>query len=72
MTSDAPGLLEVRGLSAEQIGTLAAESRGTLYELTPVTASLENAYLQLTEDSVQYRAEDTDANGHRTEQRIAA
>ncbi len=72
VTSDTPGLLEVRGLPAEQIGTLAAESRITLHELTPATASLENAYLQLTEDSVQYRAEDSSRDDHQTQQRIAA
>ncbi len=72
VTSEEPGLLEVRGLTAEQIGAHAAETGVTLHGLTPMTTSLEDAYMQLTEDSVQYRAENTDRNDHRTEQRIAA
>jgi ABC-2 type transport system ATP-binding protein len=49
------GTLEVHGLSAERIGELAAERRLTLHELTPQRASLEDAYLRLTGDSVEFR-----------------
>lgn len=51
----------VRGLSSDQIGTLAARSRLTLYELSPQAGSLEDAYLALTRDSVDYQAGPADA-----------
>jgi len=49
------GTLEVHGLSAERIGELAAQRSWVLYELTPQRASLEDAYMRLTGDSVEYR-----------------
>ncbi|HWU47257.1 MAG TPA: ABC transporter ATP-binding protein [Humibacter sp.] len=55
-TTDA-GLLEVSGIGAPQIGELAAQAGITLHELTPVGASLEEAYLELTQDDVEYRSE---------------
>jgi ABC-2 type transport system ATP-binding protein len=48
--------LVVTGLSSEHIGELAAGSQIVLHELTPVAASLEDAYLELTQDDVEYRA----------------
>lgn len=56
--TDADGILEVAGLDARQIGEAAAASGIVLHELTPVNASLEDAYLELTHDSVEYRSED--------------
>ena len=50
------GTLEVEGLSSEEIGTAAAAGRITLYELAPKGASLEEAYMALTADSVDYRS----------------
>ena len=52
----AEGVLEVEGLSSEQIGTKAADARITLYELSVQGASLEEAYMALTWDSADYRA----------------
>jgi ABC-2 type transport system ATP-binding protein len=52
----AAGLLEVRGLTAEQIGRSAFEHGVALYELTPQQASLEEAFMELTQDDVEYRA----------------
>jgi ABC-2 type transport system ATP-binding protein len=49
------GVLEVRGLSAERIGEIAAERQLVLHELTPQLASLEDAYMRLTGDAVEYR-----------------
>jgi ABC-2 type transport system ATP-binding protein len=49
------GTLDVSGLSAERIGELAAQRQLTLHELTPQRASLEEAYMRLTGDSVEYR-----------------
>jgi ABC-2 type transport system ATP-binding protein len=49
------GVLEIRGLTAERIGDLAAERQLVLHELTPQLASLEDAYMRLTGDAVEYR-----------------
>jgi ABC-2 type transport system ATP-binding protein len=48
-------LLTVTGLDAGTVGNLAARGGIVLHELTPLTASLEEAYLQLTNDDVEYR-----------------
>ena len=49
-------VLEVHGLPSERIGEIAAAQRVILHELTPRLASLEDAYMALTGDSVEYRA----------------
>jgi hypothetical protein len=43
------------GVSAAEIGEAAAREGVVLHELTPQTASLEEAYLELTQDDVEYR-----------------
>ncbi|WP_036971644.1 ABC transporter ATP-binding protein [Promicromonospora kroppenstedtii] len=53
-----PGLLQVRGADASAVGELAAASRIVLHELTPVASTLEEAYMSLTADSVEYQSED--------------
>jgi ABC-2 type transport system ATP-binding protein len=50
-------LLEITGLTAAQIGETAAREGIVLHELTPLSASLEEAYLELTQDDVEYRTE---------------
>ncbi|HST41211.1 MAG TPA: ATP-binding cassette domain-containing protein [Conexibacter sp.] len=50
------GLLEVGGLDAAAIGALAHRNGLPLHELTPQRASLEEAFMELTRDSVEYRA----------------
>src|ERR1700753_1865083 len=52
----AEGVLEVDGLSSERIGTVAASAQITLYQLATQDASLEEAYMSLTEESVAYRS----------------
>jgi ABC-2 type transport system ATP-binding protein len=52
-----PGLLEVEGLTAVQIGDLAARSGWALHELTPQQVTLEEAFMDLTQDEVEYRAQ---------------
>ena len=52
-----PGQIDVHGMSAEQIGVIAAERQIVLYELTPHHASLEQAYMDLTRDEAEYRAD---------------
>nr|WSX51367.1 ATP-binding cassette domain-containing protein [Streptomyces sp. NBC_00974] len=53
-----PGVekLVVTGLPADRIGALAFEHRIRLNELTARTASLEEAFMELTADSVEYLA----------------
>ncbi|MCW2495228.1 ATP-binding cassette domain-containing protein [Jatrophihabitans sp.] len=48
--------LEVEGLTSDQIGVTAAGASITLLELSTQTASLEDAYMALTEDSIDYRS----------------
>ncbi len=47
-------VLEVTGLTAEQVGTLAWGDNLCLQELTPIKASLEDIFLELTHDAVEY------------------
>jgi ABC-2 type transport system ATP-binding protein len=58
------GVLEVRGLPADRIGELAAAEGLVLHELTPRRASLEEAYLRLTGDAVEYRSTARPASAH--------
>jgi ABC-2 type transport system ATP-binding protein len=51
--------LLVRGGSMEQIGDLAARNGITLHELSTQQSSLEEAYMNLTDDAVEYRAAGT-------------
>jgi ABC-2 type transport system ATP-binding protein len=48
--------LDVDGLDVERIGELAAEHGVILHELTPRRASLEEAFMELTSDSVEFHA----------------
>ena len=61
VTSAEAGVLEVTGMDSEDIGRIAARRQLTLYELAPRTASLEEAFMELTRDAVEYRAAVPDA-----------
>jgi ABC-2 type transport system ATP-binding protein len=50
-----PGLIEVHGLTAQQIGEAAARHRIVLHELTPQQVSLEEAFMDLTRDDVEFK-----------------
>jgi ABC-2 type transport system ATP-binding protein len=52
-----PNLLEVHGMTAEQVGDIAFRNGVLLHELTPQQASLEEAFMNLTQDSVEFRSE---------------
>ena len=45
----------VRGVESAEIGQLCARNGIALEELTPITDSLEDAYMALTRDQVEYR-----------------
>jgi ABC-2 type transport system ATP-binding protein len=51
-------LLEVQGLTAKQIGTVAWENHIELSELTSQQASLEEAFMELTQDAVEFCSPD--------------
>jgi ABC-2 type transport system ATP-binding protein len=55
--TDDDGSIEVRGMTAEQVGDLAFSEGIRLHELTMVRASLEEAFMELTADSVEYHAD---------------
>ncbi|CAM5416103.1 ABC transporter ATP-binding protein OS=Streptomyces tendae OX=1932 GN=GUR47_13905 PE=4 SV=1 [Streptomyces tendae] len=54
----AEGVLEVDGDKSEAVGELAARQQIVLHELSPQRASLEEAFMQLTAESVEYHAHD--------------
>jgi len=53
---EAASALLVRGAASEVVGELAAKNGITLHELSSQQDSLEDAYMKLTDDAVQYRA----------------
>jgi ABC-2 type transport system ATP-binding protein len=54
VTSQDGPLLDVIGMDAVQIGEIAAAQHVTLHELTPQRASLEEAFMELTADDVEF------------------
>jgi ABC-2 type transport system ATP-binding protein len=56
ITSATAGQLEVHGLTAEQIGDVAWEHRVRIHELATQQASLEQAFMEMTQDAVEYHA----------------
>jgi ABC-2 type transport system ATP-binding protein len=52
--ADRAPVLTVTGVAAARIGELAAQAGVVLHELTPQMASLEEAFLELTADSLEY------------------
>src|SRR6266700_81095 len=55
-SADADGTLVVRGLATDQVGDIAFEQGIRVHELAAQRASLEEAFMELTGDSVEYRA----------------
>jgi ABC-2 type transport system ATP-binding protein len=53
--------LEIIGLSSDKIGDLAAANMIALHELTPQQASLEEAFMHMTHDSVEYQPTEVSA-----------
>jgi ABC-2 type transport system ATP-binding protein len=56
VSSAEPGVLEVEGLTAEQIGDTAASKGFALHELVPEKTSLEEAFMELTREETEFRA----------------
>jgi ABC-2 type transport system ATP-binding protein len=60
ITSSEAGLLEVRGVTAEAIGDIAFDNQIRLHGLAVQQASLEDAFMEMTRDSVEFHAHMTD------------
>ena len=55
-TSTEDGYLHVQNLEPAAVGDLAAENSITIHELFEEKATLEEAFMELTRDSVEYQA----------------
>jgi ABC-2 type transport system ATP-binding protein len=56
VTNGTPNELTVTGLDAATVGAIAFEQRILVNELSTQRASLEDAFMEITRDSVEYRA----------------
>jgi len=65
VTSAETDLLSVTRVAAARIAEIAAGAGVIVYELTPVTRSLEEAYMELTRDEVEYTTSQTPSEGTR-------
>jgi ABC-2 type transport system ATP-binding protein len=54
VAAEADGALAVKDLAEAEIGELAARAQLVLHELSPQAASLEEAFMELTADAVEY------------------
>ena len=61
VTKTEPNVLEIEGLTPEQVGELAAEHRIVLHGLSERQASLEEAFMHLTRDDVEFKALEQEA-----------
>jgi len=55
ITASGVDTLTIAGITAAEVGEAAARNAIPLHELTPGSASLEQAYMQLTENDVEYQ-----------------
>jgi ABC-2 type transport system ATP-binding protein len=69
VTNGTPNELTVTGLDSPAIGAIAFAQGIALNELSTQRASLESAFMELTRDSVEYRAENRPARDVPTVQR---
>ena len=56
VTNDSTGLITVRGATPQQIGDLAFDNQIRVHELALHQGSLEEAFMEMTRDQVEYRA----------------
>ena len=63
---DGDGVLVVHGLTAGRVGDIAFDNAVRLHELAPAHASLEEAFMELTADSVEFQAGLPGVPGSRT------
>ena len=65
-------VLEVHGLTGQEIGEVALAEKIVLAELTPMQVSLEQAFMALTGETVEYHAASDDDNDNSTDMKAAA
>ncbi len=53
---ESPDVIEITGMDSAEVGKLAAAHGIVLFELIPVKASLEEAFMELTRESVEFQA----------------
>jgi ABC-2 type transport system ATP-binding protein len=58
-----PELLEITGVEPRRIAEIAVRNGVLVYELTPVQVSLEDAYLQLTQNELEYSSHGLPSSG---------
>ncbi|AWB92135.1 ABC transporter ATP-binding protein [Aeromicrobium chenweiae] len=71
VTTEPDGSLDVIGLTPEQIGARASEAAIPVHELSSNQASLEEAFMELTRDAVEYTGETT-TTVHHTDTKAAS
>jgi ABC-2 type transport system ATP-binding protein len=64
VASNEASVLEIEGLTAQQVGEIAASNKIVLHELTPVQASLEEAFMELTRDDVEFKSVESEQLEH--------
>jgi ABC-2 type transport system ATP-binding protein len=64
VASSEASVLEIEGLTAQQVGEIAASNKIVLHELTPVQASLEEAFMELTRDDVEFKSVESQQREH--------
>jgi ABC-2 type transport system ATP-binding protein len=72
ISSQSLGSLEIEGVSASIVGEVAARAGIVLHELVDLAPSLEEAFMELTEESVQYRGSADASTLHTDQNREAA
>jgi ABC-2 type transport system ATP-binding protein len=65
-------VLEVHGLTGQEIGEIALTEKIVLAELTPLQLSLEQAFMRLTGETVEYHAASTDDETDNADLKAAA
>ena len=63
VSREGDGALSVSGMSTDEVGRLAGAAGITLLELTALQASLEEAFIDMTSDAVEFRAPDHQVEG---------
>jgi ABC-2 type transport system ATP-binding protein len=58
VTVDDDGAIVVTGMTSAAVGELAARRSLTVHELVPLRASLEDAFMELTRDAVEFRTKE--------------
>jgi ABC-2 type transport system ATP-binding protein len=71
VTSTQGGTLSVTGMTTEQVGTAAWRANLPIHELSAQQASLEEAFMQLTADAVEYRSQSGDEDRRDSDDQMA-